>query len=119
MEILPSAVLRSLPRSKPFLHHRGALLHILDGFAGFLLNALDQFGNFLGGLRGFFGELADFFGDDREAEAVFAGASGFDGGVESEKIGLLGEIVDHFDDLADIVGALAEHVDDVRRSLDG
>ncbi len=79
-----------LVEEQAFLNHRGALFHVFDSFARFLLNALDKFGNLLGGLRGFFRELADFFRDDGEAETMLASASGFDGGVESEKIGLLG-----------------------------
>ena len=92
---------------------RRALVHVLDGLARFFLNALNQFGNFLGGLRGLFGQLADFVGDDRKAQAVLAGAGGFDGGVQGQQVGLLGEIVDDLDDLADIVGALAERADDL------
>jgi hypothetical protein len=99
-------------KQQPFLDHGGALFHVLDGFARFLLNALDQLGNFLGRLRGFLRELAHFFGHDGETQAVLAGACGLDGGVERQQIGLLGEIVDHFDDLADVVGAAAQHVDD-------
>ena len=53
-------------QQQAFLDHGGALFHVVDGFARFLLNSLDQFGNFLGGLRGFFRELANFLGHDRE-----------------------------------------------------
>ena len=106
-----------LIQNKPFLNHGRALVHVVDSFARLLLDALDQVGNFLGGLRGFFRELADFLGDDGESKAVFAGARRFDRGVERQQVGLLGEIVDHFDDLADVVGALSENVDDFGRSL--
>ena len=53
-------------QQQAFLDHAGALFHVIHGFAGFLLYALDQLGNFLGGLRGFFRQLAHFFGDDGE-----------------------------------------------------
>ena len=39
---------------------------------------------------------------------MFSGAGSFDGGVQGQQVGLLGQIVDDFDDLADVVGALAE-----------
>ena len=61
----------------------GAALHVLDRFARFLLNALDQFGNFLGGLRRFFRQLADFVGHHGESQAVLAGARRFDGGIQA------------------------------------
>src|SRR5438876_1885242 len=64
-------------------------------------------------------KLADFIGDDGETEPVFTGAGGFDGGVQGEQIGLFGQVVDHLDDFADIVGAVAEDIDDLRRSLNG
>ena len=84
---------------------RRALLHVVHGLAGFALNAADQLADFLGGGCGFFGELADLVGDYGKAEAVFTGAGGFDGGVERQQVGLLGDIVDDLDDLADVVDA--------------
>jgi len=53
-----------------FLDDARAALHIFDGLAGFALDALDKVGNFLGGLRGLFGQLADFVGDDGKSETV-------------------------------------------------
>ena len=41
-----------------------------------------------------FGEISDLGGDHREAFAMLAGASGFDGGVESQQIGLIGDLLD-------------------------
>ena len=70
-------------------------------------------------MRGFLREFSHFLGNDGESEAMLAGARGFDRGVERKQVGLLGEIVNHFDDLADVVGAAAENVDDFSRSLDG
>ena len=97
-----------------FVDDGGALVHVVDGLAGFLLDALDQFGNFLGGLRRFLGQLADFVRHHRKAQAVFAGARRFDGGVQRQQVGLLGQVVDDLDDLADVVRALSERVDDCR-----
>jgi hypothetical protein len=48
------------------------------------------------------GELADLFGDDGEAAALFAGAGGLDGGVEREQVGLFGDAGDGVDDAADL-----------------
>src|SRR5882724_3662190 len=105
--------------AQTFFDDAGAALHVFDGLARLALNALDEVGDFLGGLRGLFGELADFIGDNREAETVLPGAGGFDGGVESQQIGLLGQVVNHFDDFPDVIGAMAEDVDDFRGRLDG
>ena len=52
-------------------------------------------------------------------ETVFAGAGRFDGGVQCQQVGLFGKIVDDFDDFADVVGAMAENVDDFRGRLNG
>ncbi len=104
---------------EPLVHDAGALLHVLHGLARFALNAGDEFGDFLGGLRRFFRQLADFLGHHGEAQSVFAGAGGFDGRVQRQKVGLLGKIVDDADNLSDIVGALAERIDNSTRNLDG
>src|SRR5258708_1573956 len=97
----------------------GAVLHVFDGLARFTLDALNQVGDFLGGLRGLFGQLADFVGDDSKAEAVFTGARGFNGSVQRKQVGLFREVINDFDDLANVVGAMAENVDDFRRRLNG
>src|SRR5882724_6959940 len=97
----------------------GAAIHVFDGLAGFPLNAGNQFSNFLGGLRGFFGQLAHFVGNHGETKSVFPGARGFDGRVKREQVGLFREVVDDFDNAADIVSAMAEHVDDFGGRLDG
>ncbi len=105
--------------AEPFFHDARAAVHVFHGLASFPLNAGDQFGNFLGGLRGFFGEFADFVGNHGETEAVFASAGRFDGGVEREQVGLFREVVDNFDNAADIVGAVSEDVDDFSGRLNG
>src|SRR5882672_9752899 len=97
----------------------GAALHVFDGLACFALNALDEVGDFLGGLRGLFSELADFVGNHREPETVLAGAGSLDGGVEGEQVGLFGQVIDDFDDFPNVIGAMAEDVDDFRGRLNG
>ena len=56
--------------------------------------------------------------DDRDSgvlscAATLTGASGFDCSIKSQQVGLLREIVDDLDDLADIVRALAKNPDDL------
>ena len=82
----------------------GGFLHLTDRFLGFLLYAGNQLGNFLRGLGRTLGELPDLFGHHGEAHALFAGAGGLDGRVQGEEIGLLGDVVDHVHDLADVLG---------------
>ncbi len=48
-----------------------------------------------------FGKLAHFGGNDREALAMFAGTSRFDSRVQSEQIGLAGDLLDDADLLGD------------------
>jgi hypothetical protein len=58
------------------------------------------------------GELAHFVGDDRETAAGFTGTSRFDGGVERQEVGLVGNFLDQLDDAADFLGTAlqAEHL---------
>src|SRR5262249_36743867 len=97
----------------------GALFHVLNGLLGFLLNALNQLGNFAGGLRGFFREFTDFVCNDCEAESVLSGASCLNGRIQREQVGLFGEIVNNLDDFADVVGACTKLANDGGRRLDG
>ncbi len=86
----------------------GAALHAGDGDASAVLDLLDHGCDLACGLRGAFGEAADFTGYDREASAVIAGAGSLDGCVEREQVGLTGDLVDDGDDLADALGVVAE-----------
>src|SRR6266481_9845098 len=116
---LPQSSVEFAAQIQAFVHNPGGAVHVLDGLAGFLLNALNQFGNFLGGLRRLFRQLADFVGYDCEAQAMFAGARRFDGRVQRQQVGLLRQIVDDLDNLADVVGALPQSADDFSRAGDG
>ena len=71
---------------------------------------VDQFGDFLGGLRGALGQLAHFVGHDRETQAMLTGARRFDGCVEGQHIGLAGDLADHLDDLADVFGRAVDQL---------
>src|SRR5208283_2868988 len=97
----------------------GGAVHIFDRLARFFLNALDQFGNFLGRLRRLFRQLANLVGHHGEAETMFSGAGRFDGGVERQQVGLFREVVDDLDDLSNVVGALTQGSDDFSRTGDG
>ena len=46
------------------------------------------------GRAGLLGEAPDFGGDDGKTLAVFAGAGGFNGGIEGEQVGLRGDMAD-------------------------
>src|SRR5260370_133074 len=102
-----------------FLNDARAAFHVLDGLTSFALYALDEGGNFLGGLRRLFGQLTDFISDDGKTKSAFTGTSRFDGRVQGEQVGLFGNVINDFDDLADVIGAMAENVDDFGGRLDG
>ena len=46
---------------------------------------------------------------------MFAGASGFNRGIQGKQVGLFGQIIDHLNDLSDVIGALAKDIDDFAR----
>ncbi|MCY1422379.1 hypothetical protein D3C76_1602120 [compost metagenome] len=59
------------------------------------------------------GQVAHFIGHHGKAAAKVAGACGFDGGVERQQVGLLGNAVDHTDHAVDflaVFGQLANHL---------
>ena len=60
-----------------------------------------------------FGELSDFGGNDRKAFAMLARASGLNGGVQREKIGLAGNFLHESDLLGDGLHGLHRAVDGV------
>ena len=93
-------------------------LHVLDGLARFTVHAFDHAGDLHRRLAGALGELAHFIGDDGEAAPLLTGASGFDRGVEGQKVGLVGDFLDHADDAADFLGTLAEAVEHGRERFD-
>src|SRR5690348_16316311 len=100
-----------------FVDDGRAAVHVFDRFTRFFLNALNELGDFFRGLRRLLRQFADFVSDNGKSQAVFARARRFDRGIEREQVGLFGQIVDDFDDLADIIGPLAKYVDDFARAL--
>jgi len=53
----------------------------------------------------------DFVGNDGKAFAVLTGPSRFDGGVERQQVGLLGDVVDRLDHRADLLAERAQLTD--------
>ncbi len=71
---------------------RGAALQLLDHQAGFFHRLL-----------GAPGQVAHFVGDHGKATAGLTGAGGFDGCVEGQQVGLLGDAANHFEHRADLL----------------
>jgi hypothetical protein len=92
--------------------------HLLDdagqGLAGFadqphpaidlLPGCRDQGLDLLRGIGGTLGERPHLGRDNGEAAPGIAGARGLDAGIEREKIGLEGDLIDDADDIADLAG---------------
>ncbi len=68
----------------------------------------DQALDLLGGVGRPLSQGPDFLGDDGEAAPRIAGASRLDTSVEGQKIGLKGDLVDHADDVGDLLRALLD-----------
>ena len=75
---------------------------VLDLGAG----AVDQGLDLLGGLGRTLSQGPDFRGDDRKAATALARPRRLNPGVQSQKIGLEGDLVDDADDLADLTRAV-------------
>ena len=75
----------------------GGLLHRVYGAA-----------HFLGGAHGLFRELANLVGNNGESPSGFPGASGLDGRVQRQQIGLIGYVGDDVQDAADGPGLFAQ-----------
>ena len=80
------------------VHQRAALVDALDAGGDQGLDLARRFG---AALR----QAAHLAGHHREAAALFAGARGFDRGVEREDVGLESDRVDHRDDVGDLAAA--------------
>ena len=102
-----------------FIHNAGRLFHVVDGLARFLLDALDELGNFSCRLRRLLRQLADFIGHYGKAQAMLAGAGRFNGSIQGQQVRLLSQVINHLDDLANIVRALPKRGDDLCRRTNG
>ena len=83
----------------------------LHGCLRVALNGFDLLADLFGCFGGLLGQLFDLVGNDGETFACFTGARGFDGGIEGEEIGLLGDRGDDFDDLSDFDARFAKFAD--------
>jgi len=64
-----------------------------------------------GGLRRALGQLAHFVGHHGKAAALLAGARRFDGGIQSQQVGLIGHVLDDLDDAGDLLRVLSHGLD--------
>ena len=90
------------------------------GFHGILhagLQALDHFLNILGGILRPRGQRTYFIGHHRKAATLFTGTRRFDGGIECQQVGLLGNPANHRQYRADIGGFLLQGLNGARGIL--
>lgn len=80
------------------------------------MDALQGLLNFFRGLLGADGQIANLLGHHREAASLLAGAGGLNGCVQGQEVGLLGDVPDQGQDLADLLGLLGQAF---HRLLDG
>src|SRR5690606_25164205 len=99
-------------------HLGGGLLHRDNRFVGVGLNGLDQRFDLFRGCGGTLSQTLYFVRYHREAAAGVTGHRRLDGGVEREDVGLVGDVVDERDDVADFLRRFAETLDPLRRFLD-
>ena len=92
---------RLIGQARAYFYFLGAFFHDDYRFVGLRLNGLDECGNIFRGAAGMFRQLAHFVGNHREAAAGLARARRFDGRVQSQQVGLLGDVVNHVDDFGD------------------
>jgi hypothetical protein len=96
-------------------HGADGVAHLGDG----VLGVADEFADLLVEAGGALGQIAHFFGDDREAATGFAGTRGLDRSIEREQIGLIGDRLDVAEQVEDRI-ELAHHLVDLadrRRAL--
>ena len=106
-------------RSACFMRERDAIRdelraggHRTQRVADFVLHRADEIRNFARRRRGPLRQIANLRGDHGKAFAMLAGGCGEDGGVQRQKVCLLGDVFDDIEDLANGRGAFAEARDD-------
>ena len=75
-----------------------------------MLDGVDLLADILGRRRSLAGQFLDFVGYHRKAFASFTGPRGFDGGIQGEQVGLLGDGGDHLHHFADFDAARSQFV---------
>src|SRR4029077_4687372 len=91
-------------------YDRAAALHLLGDAAHLFFESQNDLAGFGRGAGAALGEVSDFVGDDGEAAAAFAGAGGFDGGVQCQEIRLLGDVADERDAIGDAPSGLGQFI---------
>lgn len=97
----------------------GDFVEFLFAFGGAGDGLFDELSGVFCGLGGALGEVTDLIGDDGETHTGFAGAGGFDGGIEGEDVGLEGDVVDDFDDFGDAAGGGGDFVHGLHHLVEG
>ena len=82
--------------------------HCLHSGAGFFLNALDHRSDFLCRLGRALRQLANFICHDSKSASLLTRACRFDGSIQSQQIGLIGNVFDDSDNFADLLRTLAQ-----------
>ncbi|MNH42930.1 hypothetical protein D3C79_1047260 [compost metagenome] len=82
-----------------------------------MLQGFDDAPDFLGRNRRTLGQVAHLVGDHGKATALFAGAGGFDGGIQGQQVGLFGNAADHFQHAANLLGLAGQYFDRVVGAL--
>ena len=102
---LPADLLDFLHAAADFLRE---LVHAHHAGSDGRLDFLDDLVDVIGGHRRLVGEAADFRRHDRKAAPVFARLLGFDGRVEGQQVGLIGDPRDRRHHLVDVARLFAE-----------
>jgi hypothetical protein len=79
--------------------------------AGFVEDGRNGGGDFLGGQRGTFGQLAHLIGNDGKTAPLLAGPGRLDGRIEGQQVGLVGNFADDPDDAGNLLRTLAQRLD--------
>ena len=99
-----------------FIHGPGGRIDAVCDGLHIGLDLPDQFLNLLGALFRCLRQCAHFVRDDRKAFAVLAGASGLNGRIQSQQVGLVGNARHGLDDVADGRGLLFQVNHQLHRS---
>ena len=96
-----------------------AAFHRHYGFIGIGLNRAHQYFDLFRGIRRALGESLHFVGDHGKPTTRFAGHRGLYRRIEREDVRLFSNVVDQFDDVADLLRAFSETFDALRCFLNG
>ncbi len=102
-------------KRQALLHLRHRLLHSTNHALRLTLDGSDLFADFRSRQAGPFGEFANLVGNHCKAAPLLAGPRRFDGRVQGQQVGLVGDFLDHVGDTADILRALLQRFDLLRR----